>query len=343
MLRKKAQAKRDGKRVMVDESVADIAHKQAPPKRARAPRSTKLRALVLEKGTKGGANEPAPTIRAKAPRKKTIEPPPMEQEGANAEEEHSEDDSEAEYDPNSTKSFNDKRDRQKTPTEEELLEQMRKGVSWPPTRFADKRTLKELSIEDDIQEMLGYMSMSSFYTMAYPTYKEVSCQFLSSLEATFHTSKNVEQGWGMIHFKIDGRAYSMSFKEIEEVLGFQDQKDPSFPKLARVQREMNITHLTWRLLTGKTMSSNPDKNASIRHPSVRYLHRLLVHTLFPRKEVGTVFGDEVKFLHQAVQHYALQPHLPLVPSDFYKDFGIVDWDWWLDNTIACLPRDKLGI
>ncbi|KAL0864707.1 hypothetical protein Bca101_043825 [Brassica carinata] len=91
MLRKKAQAKRDGKRVMVEESVADIAHKQAPPKRARAPRSTKLRALVLEKGTKDGANEPAPTIRSKAPRK-TIEPPPIEQEGANAEEEHSEDD-----------------------------------------------------------------------------------------------------------------------------------------------------------------------------------------------------------------------------------------------------------
>ena len=125
MLRKKAQAKRDGKRVMVEESVADIAHKQAPPKRARAPRSTKLRALVLEKGTKDGANEPAPTIRTKAPRK-TIEPPPIEQEGANAEEEHSEGDSEAEYDPNSTESFNDKRDRQKTPTEEELLEQMRK-------------------------------------------------------------------------------------------------------------------------------------------------------------------------------------------------------------------------
>ncbi|KAL0716134.1 hypothetical protein Bca4012_065456 [Brassica carinata] len=83
MLRKKAQAKRDGKRVMVEESVADIAHKQAPPKRARAPRSTKLRALVLEKGTKDGANEPAPTIRTKAPRK-TIEPPPIEQEGANA-------------------------------------------------------------------------------------------------------------------------------------------------------------------------------------------------------------------------------------------------------------------
>ncbi|KAG2307060.1 hypothetical protein Bca52824_026808 [Brassica carinata] len=69
MLRKKAQAKSDGKRVVADKGMADDAHKQAkrdgkrtaagdsvtdgankqaPPKRAKAPRHSSVRALVVE-------------------------------------------------------------------------------------------------------------------------------------------------------------------------------------------------------------------------------------------------------------------------------------------------------
>ncbi|KAL0846958.1 hypothetical protein Bca101_020204 [Brassica carinata] len=58
-------AKRDGKRVAVGESVTDIAHKQAPPKRAKVPRSTNVGALVLEKTNKEGGHAPAPTTMAK--------------------------------------------------------------------------------------------------------------------------------------------------------------------------------------------------------------------------------------------------------------------------------------
>ncbi|KAG2330227.1 hypothetical protein Bca52824_001407 [Brassica carinata] len=43
------QAKRDGKRLAIGDSVADGTHMQAPPKRAKAPRNSSVGALVIEK------------------------------------------------------------------------------------------------------------------------------------------------------------------------------------------------------------------------------------------------------------------------------------------------------
>ncbi|KAG2304640.1 hypothetical protein Bca52824_033291, partial [Brassica carinata] len=59
MLRKKAQAKKDGKRVVADKDVADVAHKQAKRDGKRT---------VVGDSVTDGANKQAPPKRAKAPR-----------------------------------------------------------------------------------------------------------------------------------------------------------------------------------------------------------------------------------------------------------------------------------
>ncbi|KAJ4876023.1 hypothetical protein Rs2_41041 [Raphanus sativus] len=136
----------------------------------------------------------------------------------------------------------------KKPTAAKLLEHLRHAIAWSPTRLVDRVILKQMKIEEDVQEMLGHLGMESFYTMAYPTYKEVSCQFLASLEATFYTSLHEEQGWGMIKFKIDGRVHSMSFQEIGDVLGLKDSKNPSMPKLKApsLLQELGLDKQGWR-------------------------------------------------------------------------------------------------
>ncbi|KAL0696159.1 hypothetical protein Bca4012_063339 [Brassica carinata] len=53
------------------------------------------------------------------------------------------------------------------------------------------------------------------------------------------------------------------------------------------------------------------------------LNRLIVHTIFPGKEPGNVNGDDLLFLHHAVQHYASPTQLPEVTTNFYKEFGMV--------------------
>ncbi|KAJ4866128.1 hypothetical protein Rs2_52354 [Raphanus sativus] len=230
------------------------------------------------------------------------------------------------------------RDRKKKPTEAELVEQMRKGIAWPPTRFVDKSILKDLYLEDDVKEMLEFMKIGSFYSVAYQTYPEVSCQFLSTLEATFHTKKIAQQGWGRITFKIAGQSYTMSFTEIGEALGLHDGRNPALPQLTNAPKGKGIEDLTWKLISGKGREGRKDRSTAIKHPSLRYLHRFLIHTLFYKKEVSNIAGEELRFLHQAVQHYASHPQLPIIPDDFYSDFGMVgyfvtrlmyykDWAW----------------
>jgi len=108
--------------------------------------------------------------------------------------------------------------------------------------------------------------------MAYPTYEDESCQFLSSFVATFHTTKHVRQGWGKIKFKIHGKVYNMTFKEIGQALGLHDLEESTIPILYDAPREESIARMVWKVLAGKTRKLSRDKNASIRHPSVRYLH-----------------------------------------------------------------------
>ncbi|KAF3501258.1 hypothetical protein F2Q69_00044583 [Brassica cretica] len=90
----------------------------------------------------------------------------------------------------------DDRDRVKTPSEEELYHHLLNG-------------------------------MPKILTMAYPAYRDVSCQFSSSLDVTYHDAPHVRQGWGKIKFKVNGREYNMNFKDIGRVKGFQDLADYS--------------------------------------------------------------------------------------------------------------------
>ena len=73
------------------------------------------------------------------------------------------------------------RDMAKTPSEEERYHHLLNGVTWTPTRFADLDLLKEVGLDSDIEAMLGHLKMPNLLTIAYPAYRDVSCQFLSSL------------------------------------------------------------------------------------------------------------------------------------------------------------------
>ncbi|KAF3503254.1 hypothetical protein F2Q69_00043464 [Brassica cretica] len=97
------------------------------------------------------------------------------------------------------------RDRSKTSYVEELYHHLLNGVTWTPTRFADLDLLKELGLDSNIEAMLGHLKMPELLTMAYPVYGDVSCQFLSSLEVTYHDAPHVRQGCGKIRFKVNGR------------------------------------------------------------------------------------------------------------------------------------------
>ncbi|KAF2537932.1 hypothetical protein F2Q68_00021818 [Brassica cretica] len=235
------------------------------------------------------------------------------------------------------------RDREKTPSVEGLYDHLLNGVTWTPTRFADLDLLKELGLDSDIEAMLEHLKLPKLLTMANPVYKEVSCQFLSSLEVTYHNTPHVRQGWGKIKFKVNGRDYNMNFKDIGRVMGFQDLEESSLPKCENLPTEL------WKLITGNRRSTRSDKNSHIRHPSVRYLHRMLVHAFYPRKEACNVTEEDMRLLFPPIRPYAALGVLPLPSTDIYATFGMVsffvsrlehyrDWVWYTSDS-----RPKVGI
>ncbi|KAF2574040.1 hypothetical protein F2Q70_00004702 [Brassica cretica] len=228
-------------------------------------------------------------------------------------------------------------DRAKTPSEEELYHHLLNGVTWTPTRFADLDLLKELGLDSDIEAMLEHLKMPKLLTMAYPVYRDVSCQFLSSLEVTYHDALHVRQGWGKIRFKVNGRDYNMNFKDIGRVMGFQDLADYSIPKCENLPTQL------WKLITGNKHSTGADKNSYIWHPSVRYLHRMLVHAFYPWKQAGNVTEEDIRLLCPAIRPYAPPGELPLPSTDIYATFGMVsflvnhldhyrDWAWYTTDS-----------
>ncbi|KAF2556352.1 hypothetical protein F2Q68_00014779 [Brassica cretica] len=70
------------------------------------------------------------------------------------------------------------------------------------------------------------MGLERLLTLQKPVYATATYQFLSSLEATHRSREDPEDGYGFITFKIGRQDYRMSFKQISEVMGFPDRRDP---------------------------------------------------------------------------------------------------------------------
>ncbi|KAF2548308.1 hypothetical protein F2Q70_00020345 [Brassica cretica] len=105
-------------------------------------------------------------------------------------------------------------------------------------------------------------------------------------------------------------------EDIGRVMGFQDLEDHSLPKCENLPTEL------WKLITGNKHTTGADKNSHIRHPSVRYLHRMLVHAFYPRKQAGTVTEEDMRLLCPAIRPYAQPGVLPLPSTDIYATFGM---------------------
>ncbi|KAF3601202.1 hypothetical protein F2Q69_00036899 [Brassica cretica] len=176
------------------------------------------------------------------------------------------------------------RDKSKTPTAVELYHHLVKCVSWVPTRFADTKMMEELGIEGDVRTMLQHMKMESFYPMAYPTYEEVSCQFLVTLEATFHEVEHVKQGWGKIKFKVNGKTHYMSFKDIGAMMGHKDNEDPNLPRFNKLPTGV------WRVISG-----NQHATGTVNEEELRLLYRAVRDNVTPEQLEEFEEIDEMKF------------------------------------------------
>ncbi|KAF3585550.1 hypothetical protein F2Q69_00028441 [Brassica cretica] len=165
-----------------------------------------------------------------------------------------------------------------------------KAMELLPTTYPDPLILQRLVLYDDVTILLGRMGLERLLTLQKPVYATATYQFLSSLEATHRSREDPEDGYGFITFKIGRQDYRMSFKQISEVMGFPDRRDP------RIEGTKEDPELLWYMIGAGVYNTKLIKGADIRNPSIRYVQRILASTFYARKDPGRIVEDELHFL-----------------------------------------------
>ncbi|XP_013624744.1 PREDICTED: uncharacterized protein LOC106330897 [Brassica oleracea var. oleracea] len=91
-----------------------------------------------------------------------------------------------------------------------------RAMELQPSLFVDEEILEKLGILSDVQILLGNMGLWKMMSTCQRGYPVPACQFLSTLEATFHISHDPHEteGHGFITFKVDRKSYKMATQEM---------------------------------------------------------------------------------------------------------------------------------
>jgi len=105
-----------------------------------------------------------------------------------------------------------------------------------------------------------------------------------------------------IDYRFFGKEYSSSWKDLSLLLGFDAQcvvdVDSAIQDFDKVK--------FWREISGKTDFFCPRTN-DIRNPTLRFMHKWLAMTMFPRSSTRTVKIDELKLMYAMVKRRKISP------------------------------------
>uniref|UniRef100_A0A803N511 Arabidopsis retrotransposon Orf1 C-terminal domain-containing protein n=1 Tax=Chenopodium quinoa TaxID=63459 RepID=A0A803N511_CHEQI len=162
----------------------------------------------------------------------------------------------------------------------------KRGVN--STRFCDIDALRALRIEEDVCWLFTNVGWGDFLMKRYPTYKRIKLEFLSSLKAVTHSAEGC--GEGSITFQLYNEEHTWTLTKFNEVLGLPNEGP-------RLTSKYWSADPIWRTLTDdREYDSNNSPGNHIRHPSLRYVQRLLSCTVFGRYEGGKARKDELFML-----------------------------------------------
>ena len=151
-------------------------------------------------------------------------------------------------------------------------------------RYLHATSLIEIGLLEDINMYVHRMGWNEFILMQNPSYAIPTCEFLSSFEFNDRSL--------MLNFRLGNEEHALGLFELNDVFHFPKNQD------ANVAYDR---HEFWREITGERgvfYEARSAKESRIRLPALKYLHRLMAHSLFPRKEGDSVVTTtELNVLH----------------------------------------------
>ena len=119
-----------------------------------------------------------------------------------------------------------------------------------------------------------------------PGCKLLTIEFLCTLQPT-----NSE-----VSFRLSGKEFSVPWKKFSELLGFHSQ---CIIDVNSAIQDFNRNKF-WREISKEIVCYHPRTN-EIHHPTLRFMHKWLGFSLFPRSDFRTVRNDELKLLYVMIK------------------------------------------
>ena len=129
----------------------------------------------------------------------------------------------------------------------------------PGPRWYDERTGRILEFHDEFVSIFALMGAPSLLTMDHPAYKELTSEFLATIEAVNPTNHS----GGYVSFRLGGEFHSFSFAEWNRLFDFNVVNGGSVPTIPEFC-------YFWLSITG--MSALPNGSVSgnnIANPAIR--------------------------------------------------------------------------
>ncbi|XP_024010493.1 uncharacterized protein LOC112085505 [Eutrema salsugineum] len=181
------------------------------------------------------------------------------------------------------------------PTTEEYLDHFN-SIRVAQGRFPDMELLRKLEILDDVTLIFQNMGLAEFFMMSDVAYEGITQQFLATLEVVIYPKRDPKRlhgkGFGHIEFDIEGVHYKVSFKELDEIFGFE-RNGSSLDKFVYPRDELAAL---WETISFGPYLGGKSKTSCIRNPAIRYTNRVLASTFFSTYNPGVIHTAELELL-----------------------------------------------
>ena len=194
-----------------------------------------------------------------------------------------------------------------------------------PSRWIDTEALNDLGLTEQVQLLTQRLGLWDFLCDAVPTYRDLTLLFL----ATFEHNRETD----IATFIMRNRRYTIYTRQLMELLGFPSNNENEMDDSCTFRRDLNQDAFK-RAICGAWTTL---KASQIKHPALRYIQRVLAHTLFGQGETQCNFyKPELFYLYCMLRRNAGEMQfMPHIGDHLAKHFQHVASSTKANGVISC--------
>ncbi|KFK33984.1 hypothetical protein AALP_AA5G086800 [Arabis alpina] len=176
--------------------------------------------------------------------------------------------------------------------------------------------MKNLGIKDDVLHFLARPGLGNIALRQHKLFPDLVKQFFASVRVYYGEGVETAQT-GTLTFMAKGVWYKVSFMNLCGIYGFHTHHTAT--PLPTTFAEMRTF---WNLFAHGHYDTSGTPHTDIKHPTFRYLARLLANTILNKNEIGNMRVDELVLMFSCLREDTLFPtDTPLL--DFDANLGAV--------------------